>query len=127
MRLLRRRRRKAEPVRLDPADPALVLLAESRDPARADSEVLAGLDLDRPVLVRHCLVGLAGDALERARELLAEEGYDVVPGDAGEVLAVRTQLLTALSVSQERSRMAGLAQRLGGDVRGWDALHRPVA
>ena len=38
------------------------------------------------------------------------------------VYATRTQVVTALSASQERSRMAGLAQRLGGDVGGWDAL-----
>ena len=125
MRLLRRRRT-AEPVRLDPADPRLVLLVEARDPAQSDSEVLAGLDLSRPVLVRHCLTGLTEDAVSRAAEVLAEEGYAVVPGGEGEVLAVRTQLLTGLSASQERSRMAGLAQRLGGDVRGWDALHLPA-
>ncbi len=35
------------------------------------------------------------------------------------------EVLTALSASQERSLMAGLAQRLGGDVAGWDALGHP--
>ena len=102
-----------------------MLLVEARDPAQADSEVLAGLDLSEPVLVRHCLTGLSDSAVEQATEVLAQDGYQVVPGDDGEVLAVRTQVLTALSASQERSRMAGLAQRLGGDVRGWDALHPP--
>ena len=125
MRLLRRRRA-PEPVRLDPNDPALVLLVEARDPAQADSEVLAGVDLSQPVLVRHCLTGLSDSAVEEAAAILSEEGYALVPGGPGEVLAVRTQVLTALSASQERSRMAGLAQRLGGDVRGWDALHLPA-
>ena len=126
-----RGRRSAPPVALDPADPSLVVLVQAPDAARADSAVLAeaaerGVDLTRPVLVRHHLVGLADAAVERARELLAQDGYAVVPGDAGTVLAVRTQVLTALSASQERSRMAGLAQRLGGDVAGWDALGHPA-
>ena len=123
-----RGRRTPPPVALDPADPSLVVLVRAPDAARADSAVLAeaaerGVDLDRPLLVRHHLVGLPGEpAVARARELLAQDGYSVVPGGDGVVLAVRTQVLTALSASQERSRMAGLAQRLGGDVAGWDAL-----
>lgn len=125
-----RRRRPAPVVALDPADPSLVVLVEARDPARADSEVLAaaGLDPERPLLVRHLLIGLPDEAaVARAGELLAQEGYALAPAE-GPPLAVhatRTQLLTALSASQERSRMAGLAQRLGGDVSGWDALGHP--
>jgi hypothetical protein len=130
-----RRRRPEPPVALDPADPSLVVLVQAPDAARADSEVLAqaaarGVDLDRPLLVRHHLVGLPdAAAVQRAAELLGQDGYSVLP-DAGEplaVVAVRTQVLTALSASQERSRMAGLAQRLGGDVAGWDALGQPPA
>ena len=116
---------------LDPDDPSLVVLVRAPDAARADSAVLAeaaerGVDLSQPLLVRHHLVGLPGEAaVARACELLAQDGYAVVPGDGDAVLAVRTQVLTALSASQERSRMAGLAQRLGGDVAGWDALGHP--
>jgi hypothetical protein len=124
-------RRTAPPVELDPADPSLVLLVRAPDAARADSSVLAeaaerGVDLSAPLLVRHHLVGLPDRAaVDEAERLLAQDGYRLVPapdGPALAVLAVRTQLLTALSASQERSRMAGLAQRLGGDVAGWDAL-----
>ena len=127
-------RRTPEPVELDPADPALVLLVRAPDAARADSDVLAeaadrGVDLTAPLLVRHHLVGLPdAAAVEEAERLLAQDGYRLLPGEDGPplaVLAVRTQLLTALSASQERSRMAGLAQRLGGDVAGWDALGHP--
>jgi hypothetical protein len=79
-----------------------------------------------PLLVRHHLVALPDSgAVAEAERLLASDGYRVLPGEDGPplaVLAVRTQVLTALSASQERSRMAGLAQRLGGDVAGWDAL-----
>ena len=128
-----RRRGPAPVVALDPDDPSLVLLVSAPDAARADSAVLAeaaerGVDLGRPVLVRHHLVGLPDEAaVARAAELLAQDGYAVQPGSGPPlaVLATRTQVLTALSASQERSRMAGLAQRLGGDVAGWDALGHP--
>ena len=101
------------------------------DPAVADSAVLAGVDddLTQPLLVRHHLVGLPDEAaVEQARSLLGQDGYSltVLDGPPYAVRAWRTQVLTALSASQERSRMAGLAQRLGGDVAGWDAL-RPRA
>lgn len=123
-----RRRRAAPPVVLDPDDPSLVVLVEAFDAARADSAVLAdaaarGVDLEQPLLVRHHLLGLPDEAaLTRAGELLGQDGYALRPGAPGVVLAYRTQVLTALSASQERSRMAGLAQRLGGDVGGYDAL-----
>lgn len=122
------RRPAPAPVVLDPDDPALVVLVEAFEASRADSAVLAeaaerGVDLDQPLLVRHHLVGLPDDAaVARAAELLAQDGYALHGRDGGGVLASRTQVLTALSASQERSRMAGLAQRLGGDVTGWDAL-----
>lgn len=125
-----RGRRTAEVVALDPGDPSLVVLVRAADPAQADSAVLAeaaarGVDLSRPLLVRHHLVALPdAAAVARASELLAQDGYTVVaaPGRELAVHAVRTQVLTVLSASQERSRMAGLAQRLGGNVDGWDAL-----
>jgi hypothetical protein len=123
-------RREAPPVVLDPADPSLVVVVEAFEAARADSAVLAeaaerGVDLAQPLLVRHHLVGLPGaDAVAEAARLLGADGYAVhdAPGVPGTVHASRTQVLTALSASQERSRMAGLAQRLGGDVAGWDAM-----
>ena len=127
-----RRSRAAPDVVLDPADPSLEVVVEACEAARADSEVLAdaagrGVDLAQPLLVRHHLVALPDiDAVETARHLLGQDGYAVL-GKADSdrplaVLATRTQVLTVLSASQERSRMAGLAQRLGGDVQGWDAL-----
>jgi len=131
----RLRRRPPEPVRYDPADPALVVCIEAFDPARADSEVLAeaaarGVDLAAPLLVRHHVVALPdADAAEQARARLAQDGWAVVPDEAHArplaLLACRTEVLTAMSAARERSTMAGLAQRLGGDVGGWDAL-RPA-
>ena len=126
----RLRRRKAEPLPAYDDDGTLVLRISAPDAAVADSAVLAaaaaeGVDLDAPLLVRHHLTGLPdAAAVERARELLAQDGYalTVADGPPYDVRAWRTQVITALSASQERSRMAGLAQRLGGDVAGWDAL-----
>ena len=127
-----RARRAPAPVVLDPDDPSLVVVVEAYDAARADSSVLAeaaerGVALDGPVLLRHHLLGLPDEAaVARAAELLAQDGYALStprPEASGlSVYATRTQVVTALSASQERSRMAGLAQRLGGDVGGWDAL-----
>ena len=123
---LRRRRREPElPAYAD--DGTLPVLLVADDPARADSAVLAasGLDLERPLLVRHHLVGLPDEAaVERARELLAQDGYALTVGDGPPyaVRAWRVQVLTAMSAAQERSRMAGLSQRLGGDVAGYDVL-----
>lgn len=124
------RRRREQPLPAYADDGSLELLLTAADPSRADSGVLAeaverGIDLDRPLLVRHHLVGLPDDAaVERARELLGQDGYSLtVTGSAPyTVRAWRTQVLTPLAVSQERSRMAGLAQRLGGDVAGYDVL-----
>jgi len=126
----RLRRRPTEPPLAYDDDGSLELLFTAEDAARADSAVLAeagaaGIDLERPLLVRHHLVGLPdGEAVERARGLLGQDGYTltVLDGPPYAVRAWRTQVLTTLSASQERSRMAGLAQRLGGDVAGYDVL-----
>ncbi len=127
-----RRRSAAPAVELSPDDPSLVVLVEAFEAARADSAVLAeaaerGVDLDQRLLLRHHLVRLPDEAaVERAAALVGQDGYALSAPeqrpDGLHVRATRTQLVTALSASQERSRMAGLAQRLGGDVAGWDAL-----
>ena len=123
------RRSRPAPLPTYADDGTLRLVVRAPDPAVADSAVLAAAQLDpeQPLLVRHHLVGLPDEAaVERARELLAQDGYALSqprPDARGlSVFATRTQVVTALSASQERSRMAGLAQRLGGDVGGWDAL-----
>ncbi len=106
--------------------PGLVVVVEAFDPAEADSAVLARSPRwrpDRPAVLRHHLV-LPPDQVEHASTVLAQDGYELRPSDRGpdHLEAVRVQLLDALHCSQERSRMAGLAQRLGGDAPGWDAL-----
>ncbi|GAA1301075.1 hypothetical protein [Saccharothrix xinjiangensis] len=102
--------------------PGLVVVVEAFDLAEADSAALArspGWRADEPAVLRHHLE-LPPDQVERARELLTPDGWELRVGDR--VHALRVQRLDALHCAQERARMAGLAQRLGGDWIGWDAL-----
>ncbi|TWP48908.1 hypothetical protein FKR81_26825 [Lentzea tibetensis] len=102
--------------------PDLVVVASAFDPAEADSAVLARSPDWRPdelAVLRHHL-SLPADQVERARELLAPDDWTVLDGSP--LHAVRVQKLDALHCAQERSRMASLAQRLGGEALGWDAL-----
>ncbi|SHF45271.1 hypothetical protein [Streptoalloteichus hindustanus] len=165
---------------LDVDDPALVVVATAFDDTEAASAALARAErwrADEPAVLRHHLV-LPQEAVERARELLAQDDWrldefdeahdpvagndipgaevaprsdadhepgpgprpettrettggnirentgDSAPGTA-RLVAVRVQKLDALHCAQERSRMASLAQRLGGDALGWDALQLP--
>ena len=103
-------------------DPALVVVVEAFDIAEADSAALARSPQWRPdelAVLRHH-VRIPSDQVERARELLAPDGWVLVAGDISHIS--RVQRLDALHCAQERSRMASLAQRLGGEALGWDAL-----
>jgi hypothetical protein len=118
-------------------DPALVVTAESFDDAEAASSVLrdSGWREDEQSVLRHLLV-LPSATVDRALELAAQDHYRPVPvspttavtaAAGSDVVALaRVQLIDALHVSQERSRMAGLAQRLGGSAVGWQVLQPPV-
>jgi hypothetical protein len=127
--------REREP-ELTPDTPGLVVVAEAFDPAEADSSVLARSPdwvADRPAVLRHHLA-LPGGRVDEARRILAQDGWTLraaagaaATGDGPVGLhALRVQPLDALHCAQERSRMAGLAQRLGGDWSGWDALQPPT-
>jgi hypothetical protein len=103
-------------------DPTLVVVVEAFDFAEADSAVLARSPqwrADELAVLRHH-VRIPADQLERARELLTPDGWVLAAGDISHIS--RVQKLDALHCAQERSRMASLAQRLGGDALGWDAL-----
>jgi hypothetical protein len=103
-------------------DPTLVVVVEAFDFAEADSAVLARSPqwrADELAVLRHH-VRIPADQLERARELLTPDGWVLAAGDISHIS--RVQKLNALHCAQERSRMASLAQRLGGDALGWDAL-----
>lgn len=90
---------------------------------------------DRQALLRHPLV-LPVAAIAEVAAVCAQEGYvpvepippipervDLAEGQVLLVLA-RSQLLDPLHCAQERSRMAGLAQRHGGRALGWDGLQQ---
>lgn len=126
------RRRRAPAVRLlDPDDPALVVLVSAMDPAQADSAVLQaardrGVDPGQPFVVRHHLRAAGGaQALGAAvrAALGPEPGQQVRTAGPDLVhVVVAVPALDALDLARTRTRMAGLAQRLGGDALGWDAL-----
>ncbi|HET6502856.1 MAG TPA: hypothetical protein VFG87_19045 [Amycolatopsis sp.] len=108
--------------------PGLAVVAEAFDPAEADSAVLARSgrwDPDRPAVLRHRLALPPATVAEVAR-ILARDGWETRTVSESEgttrVDALRVQRLDALHCAQERARMAGLAQRFGGDSLGWDAL-----
>ena len=115
---------------LHPGRPDLVVVTESFDDAEACSAALAratGLDATRPALLRHHLRVPAGQ-VQRVCEIAAQDGYAPAPGSPapeGEWMRLvlwRGQLVDALHCSQERSRMAGLAQRHDGHADGWDVM-----
>lgn len=116
-------------------NPDLVVVAEAFDPAEADSAVLSRSHRWNPAraaVFRHHLV-LPAEEISAAARILAQDGYRLrrVPdqpesADSARVHAVRVQVLDALHCAQERARMAGLAQRLGGEALGWDALQPPA-
>lgn len=118
---------------LDPARTDLVVVASSFDDAEACSAALdrAGeLDRDADAVLRHHL-RLPADRIDAAAEIAGYDGYvraEAVGTTAGELVPVilqRVQRLDPLTCSQERSRMAGLAQRHDGVADGWDALQPP--
>lgn len=122
-------RKPREPV-LTPDAEGLVVVAEAFDITEADSAVLARshrLDQGRPAVLRHHLE-LPAAAVAESAAILAQDGWELhtvsESGGVARVRAVRVQTLDALHCAQERSRMAGLAQRMGGESLGWDALQR---
>ena len=129
------RRTSGEPV-ISADDPDLGIVVQSFDETEAASAVLersSGWRPDEPAVLRHHLL-LPGEATDTARSLLAQDGWELRPGEdpeapdqpgLGGFVAVRVQKLDALHCSQESSRMASLAQRHGGRALGWDALQPP--
>ncbi|EOD60470.1 hypothetical protein [Amycolatopsis vancoresmycina] len=119
--------KKRETAGLSPDAAGLKIVAEAFDPVVADSAVLAASPdwvSTAPAVLRHHLL-LPPDRLAEAAPILAQDGYELreqgISDGFARVLAVRVQVVDALHCAQERSRMAGLAQRLGGDALGWDA------
>src|SRR5919205_1921433 len=123
-RLLRRRPLDDGPPLAD--DGSLVVVGSSFDPARSDAVVVgemadSGVDLTRPLLLRHHLRLPDPLAVEEARRIVAQEGYQLVADEAAgsgsgngdhplvPVRISRPQQITGIAIAQERSRMVGLA------------------
>jgi len=116
-------------------DRGLTVVVESFDDTEAASSVLersSDWRPEEPAVLRHHL-NLPSGAINTARSLLAQDGWELRPAQApedgdrtglGGFVAVRVQELDALHCSQESARMASLAQRHGGRAVGWDALQR---
>ncbi len=87
---------------------------------------------DADAVLRHHL-RLPADAVAQAVDIAAQDGYapagdpEAVEDTAVILRLERVQILDALHCSQERSRMAGLAQRLGGTALGWEGLQPAAA
>lgn len=116
---------------LDPAGEDLVVVVRGFDEAQACSAALAAATQwvpGAPAVLRHHLVLSADDqaaAVEQAVAIASQDGYRPdtrTPAAGTDLVLVRVQVLDALHLSQERSRMVGLVARLGGHVLGWDAL-----
>ncbi|MFC0453451.1 ribonuclease E inhibitor RraB [Rhodococcus jostii] len=130
-----------QPAPLDQDRRDLVVVASSFDDVEACSTVLDRAaaedprwEADAEAVLRHHL-RLPAAAAADAASIAAQDGYrpqdpdetpsSSSPDEADATVALvlqRVQILDALHCSQERSRMAGLAQRLGGSVDGWDAM-----
>ncbi|GAA1482852.1 hypothetical protein GCM10009624_32920 [Gordonia sinesedis] len=131
--LLSRRRDEPGP---SVGDPRLAVVAESYDDAVAGSAVLDTAEWrpEAQTVLRHHLV-LPPRAIEPATAtaaldeyVLDTDGVVAAASTAGvtPVAFARVQLVDALHLAQERSRMAGLAARHGGTVTGWQLLQLPA-
>ncbi|MEU7632628.1 hypothetical protein AB0C34_21980 [Nocardia sp. NPDC049220] len=133
-RVWRRAFRRGRSATLDPSRADLVVVASGFDDAEACSTALAratALTPEAPAVLRHHL-RIPSRHVETVCAIAAQDGYapaprTVRPGSAESpelqtVVLQRVQLLDALHCAQERSRMAGLAQRHDGHADGWDAL-----
>ncbi|WP_156758367.1 hypothetical protein [Actinokineospora pegani] len=121
--------RRPEPEPLDVHAPGLAVVASCDDPAVAPSSVLAaskGWAEDGQAVLRYRLE-LPAARVGEASGLIGQDGYELrVDGeetaDPVRCAALRAGIVTALAVARDHSRMASLAQRLGGDAIGWDVL-----
>ncbi|MGY0497731.1 hypothetical protein ACWZHB_04445 [Nocardia sp. FBN12] len=117
---------------LDASRDDLVVVASSFDDVEACSTALdraSALDREADAVLRHHL-RLPAERIEAACEIAGYDGYErgastVGSDDLVPVILQRVQRLDPLTCSQERSRMAGLAQRHDGVADGWDALQPP--
>ena len=99
---------------------------EAGDGAAVESIAASGVDLSRPVLLRHVLLVNDPAAAEALAEAVRADGYDVRidTHDGGWTWIVRateTAVLTAVHAARARARFTSLASRHGAEYEGWEA------
>lgn len=118
-------------------DRNLRVVVRAFDETEAASAALGRASLwnpDESAVLRHHL-RLPVSELDRARSTLESDGWTLRAENLEDdqqvseermitARALRVAVLDGLRCSQESSRMAGLAQRLGGTSLGWDALQQ---
>lgn len=126
------RRKRAKPVEPLADDGTLTTVGhapdevETGDGAAVESIAASGVDLSRPVLLRHVLLVRDPAQAEALAAALPGEGYEVRIDtvDGGLTWIVRaneTALLTAVHVARARARLTSLASRHRGEYEGWEA------
>ena len=129
MGLFRRRKPEPAPALADDGTLHEVGRAESveaGDGAAVEAIAASGVDLSRPVLLRHVLLVNDPAAAEALAEAVRADGYDVRidTHDGGWTWIVRateTALLTAVHAARARARLTSLASRHGAEYDGWEA------
>lgn len=129
MGLFRRRKPEPAPVLVDDGSLHEVGRAESveaGDGAAVEAIAASGVDLTRPVLLRHVLLVNDPAAAEALAAAVGADGYEVRidTSDGGWTWIVRaseTAVLTAVHAARARARLTSLASRHGAEYEGWEA------
>lgn len=103
---------------------------EAGDGAAIAAIAASGVDLTRPVLLRHVLLVNDPAAAEALAAAAGAAGYDVRidtldGGWTWIVRATETALLTAVHAARARARLTSLASRHGAEYEGWEAAAGP--
>ncbi len=125
------RRKKARPVEPLADDGTLTTVGQGEDVETGDGAAVeaiaaSGVDLAKPVLLRHVLLVRDPAQAEALAAAVRGDGYDVRfdTADGGVtwiVLATETALLSAVHVARARARFTSLASRHAGEYEGWEA------
>jgi hypothetical protein len=125
------RRKKAARVEAIADDGTLTTVGRGEDVEHGDGAAVSaiaasGVDLSKPVLLRHVLLVRDPGQAEALAAALTAEGYEVRidTQDGGLTWIVRaneTATLSAVHVARARARLTSLASRHRGEYEGWEA------
>jgi hypothetical protein len=132
MAFFRRRRSVAAVTPLRDDGPLTTVGRAEPVPDVSDGEAVAaiaasGVDLSRPVLLRHVLLVNDPAGAEALHAAVLSDGYDarIDTHDGGWtwiVTATETVVLTPLHAARARARLTSLASRHGAEYEGWEAV-----